>query len=571
MNLRLQFSTPKFQFIWLSPFLLVLVSWLHGCSKPSVETPKETTANRVTTEETATPATQLSRLAMLQADIRDAQQANNWAKWLNLSESLWQEVDASEQLAIEYQIYQTLKNLPPETLQTLQAEAVLTHHTDMLDWLSFIEVQKRPKVWRNSGYEDLANFNSEGIFLQHLVPQLKLHQNAVLLPHKIAVLLPFKGPYAKISEQIRNGILKYQFAQAPELTLAFYDSSDVNEVLKMSKQALQDGADSILGPLTKEAIAELSNQIDPTQAKQIWALNTVNNTPFKQMGFGSSTEALQIVQQLHYRGHKSISLLTSDADSDRKLAEQIQQAWLLLDDNHQVTLNSFAQKRPNLRKALGDAINESQSQARVNNLNWLLQEKLEFTPRPRQDLDALVVLSDAQTLAVFKPQMKFFELSLPLYTSSKLTPTHFSDTPALKDLQGVIFPTMSVTLASNLSENSVQTPFEAFGWDSLQTLLKQDHFAPGLCLNTGKTGRLYFDEDTQRVDRELVWATYNSKGKPIALPAPKPVYNIEDLVNPVPENTPNPEPLNAQETALKSVENTPVQVIPINKRSSASF
>ncbi|BBP42767.1 penicillin-binding protein activator [Thiosulfativibrio zosterae] len=571
MNVRLQFSTLKFQFIWFTPFLLVLMSLLHGCSTPSVESPKDTTANRVTTEETPAPTTQLSRQAMLQADIRDAQQANNWARWLNLSESLWQEVDASQQLAIEYQIYQTLKDLPQETLQALQAEALLTHNSDMLDWLSFVEVQKRPKVWRNTGYEDLANFNSEGIFLQHLIPQLKLHQKAVLLPHKVAVLLPFKGPYAKISEQIRNGILKYQFAQAPKLTLAFYDSSDVNEVLKTSKQALQDGADTILGPLTKEAIAELSNQIDPTQAKQIWALNTVNNTPFKQMGFGSSTEALQIVQQLSYRGHKSISLLTSDAASDSKLAEQIQQAWLLLDENHQVTLNTFAEKRPNLRKALGDAINESQSQSRVNNLNWLLQEKLEFTPRPRQDLDALVVLSDAQTLAVFKPQMKFFELSLPLYASSKLTPTHFSDTPPLKDLQGVIFPTMSVAIASNPSENRVQTPFEAFGWDSLQTLLKQDSFAPDLCLNTGKTGRLYFDEDTQRVDRELVWATYNSKGKPIALPAPKPVYNIEDLVNPMPENALNSAQPIEQDPALKPVGNAPVQVIPINKRSSASF
>lgn len=508
----------KFRTLLIIAFV---VCFMHGCSMVDDSSLKPA-PQKVVLITPESGATKLTELEALQAQIDKARLANNWNKWLPLSESLWEQVAPSQQIAIEMQMLETLKQLPSAQLNAIQTQANATKNQSLLDWISLVDIENRPAIWRNTGYENLALFNETALYHHHLIAHLKQQLNTPKLPSKIAVFLPFQGPYAKVSEQIRNGILKYQMTHAPQLSLSFHDSSSNPTLLVQSaKKVLADRTDWVLGPLTKESIIELANHLTPEEAQHFWALNSVNNTPFKQMSFGSHFEALTIVQKLHHQGYQSISVLTSDQPNDSKLAEQIQQLWLGLDTRNQVTLTTFPEKNPNLRKALGEAINENTSQDRVNNLNWLFRDKLVFNPRPRQDLNAMVVLADEQTLAVFKPQMKFFELTLPIYASSKLTPTHFTNAPLLKDLQGVNFPTMSVALQPKTAQTNPETPFEAFGWDSLLILMSQHQLAPNMCLNNGKTGRLSFDDDQQRVERELVWGTYTARGQLIPRPFPK--------------------------------------------------
>ena len=164
------------------------------------------------------------------------------------------------------------------------------------------------------------------------------------------------------------------------------------------------------------------------------------------------------------------------------------------------------EKKANLRKALASVINEQQSNDRKNNLQWLLRINLSFFPRTRQDLDAVVLLGNTKQLAVFQPQFKFFNLTIPTYSSSKLTPTNLQKNKPNMDLKNISFPTYRAVLINN----GLISKLEAFGWDSLTIALNQHLFAPNLCLNSGMSGNL--SKDGLVYDRQYIWAKYNQDG-----------------------------------------------------------
>ncbi len=117
-----------------------------------------------------------------------------------------------------------------------------------------------------------------------------------------------------------------------------------------------------------------------------------------------------------------------------------------------------------------------------------------------------MLVGNTRRLGVFKPQFKFFELDLPIYGTSKITPAQLDKTPANRDLSDLIFPTMPAAL----KPTPLNTPFEAFGWDSLTIVMNQDNLAPGVCLNNGMTGRLSIQEN--EIDHDYVWGKYSSAG-----------------------------------------------------------
>ena len=476
-------------------FILVSIALLLASCSSTPKQPDTSTSQKNTSvfEQTL----KQNNLNELEQETRTALKNQDWPEFISLSHQLWQQAKPSDQIAIEYTVWNQLNQLPPKKLSELKQNGSI----DMQDWIELVEVTQIETIWQKQAIRDLQEFHGEAIYNTHLTEQLL---KRLYRPHKIkqiAVLLPFSGPYAKISIQIRNGMIRNQLLNSPDTELRFYDTSQTEQIAPLYKLAKQNGAEVILGPIQKKSIEQLEKIND----KNLITLNkSINHSSFS---YRSASESWQISQKLCDKNYANLAILTSTQKSDYKLAQEIGSYWKQQSDG-QLVLKTYPVKNPNLRKALGSVINEEQSQSRKDNLQWLLKENLFYKPRTRQDLDAIVLLGNNRQIAVFKPQFDFFELSLPIYSSSKITPSKLSSDKPNKDLRNVNFPSFTAAL----NPSSLQTKFEAFGWDSFTIATHQQQFGSNTCLNSGQTGRLF--KDGKEYDRLFIWAKYDLNGIP---------------------------------------------------------
>ncbi|MBN2866799.1 MAG: penicillin-binding protein activator [Thiotrichales bacterium] len=485
--------------LFLAPSLLVItLLGLVSCSTPPKTVVKPQADIVLPTVPQKSPLA--LRIEKLELAIRQAEMRQNWPEYLNLSEQLWQLADTENQLSIEYMVWQTLSKQFNTTLAINQ----LANNTNpkLQSWANLLTALNQPGLFKRQALQDLAIFEENALYQANLLDALQWRLKTQQAVRQIAVLLPFKGKYQSISEQIRNGLLKAYMVSDKSVTLRFYDSSEDERVLAQYQLAKKEGADLVIGPLTKEEIDQLAGQ----NLSDVIALNNTDDPVLKSFNFRTQTEALQITKQLNNNDFQRIGILSSEKARDLSTAEEIKTQWLAEGEKNQAVLSTYSLEKLNLRKALGDLINEEQSQERYNNLRWLLSSKLEFFPRTRKDLQAIVLIGKADQVAVFHPQFEFFQLELPVYATSNLTPTDLKNIQTNKDLGNVIFPTIPAVF----SANALNSELEAFGWDSFILANQLTNLAPNLCLTQGQSGILYLDG--QQIDKKLVWAQYSANG-----------------------------------------------------------
>ncbi len=479
--------------------LAVTLLGLTSCSAPQSKKTVEAKPD-IVLPQTKPKTADERRIAQLEQSIKQAQADRNWPQFINLSEQLWQLADSDNQLAIEYMVWKTLSD--NFTSQAAINQLTMSRNPQLESWASLLNALKQPGLFKLQALQDLKEFEDDAIYHSHLLTALKYRLKTQQSIHQIAVLLPFKGKYQHISEQIRNGILKAYMVSNQKVGIQFYDSSNVASVLQQYELAKQDGADLVIGPLTKEAIEQLAGH----NINDVIALNNSSESSFKTFNFRAQTEGLQITQQLKRNDFRRIGILSSQSSRDLNTAQTLMSQWLG-DEENQALLRAYSLEKLNMRKELGGLINEEQSQSRYNNLRWLLGEKLEFFPRTRKDLQAIVLIGDADQVAVFHPQFEFFQLELPVYATSNLTPQDLQDIETNKDLSNVIFPTIPAVF----TPHALKTPLEAFGWDSFMIASQLHQLAPNLCFNQGQSGILYLDD--QAIDKKLIWAQYSEHGR----------------------------------------------------------
>src|SRR3990167_8979148 len=80
----------------------------------------------------------------------------------------------------------------------------------------------------------------------------------------IALLLPLQCKYRQSAIAIQNGFMTAHYAAAAKLdtgksapTIRVYDSTDIRNFMNVYRQAVNDGADIIVGPLQKENVHQL--------------------------------------------------------------------------------------------------------------------------------------------------------------------------------------------------------------------------------------------------------------------------------------------------------------------------
>lgn len=465
------------------------------------------------------PAERQARLDLLKADAL----AMNG----DLISSLQQRVAAQPLLDDEDQeynhgmIWQLLMQLPNTEL----ADAIDGSSGDLRGWLTLAQLYRDPIADLDAQVSRLDQWSAQWRSHPAIadVPDIMdaLERAARERPSKVAILLPTTGPLKNAGKALQEGIMTayYQHKQhGNPPVLRFYDSGG-DDILATYQQAIQDGADFVLGPLAKDKAATVASQ--GTLPVTTLALNYIDqsNLPenYFQFGLAPEDEARQIALQGVREGANQVGILYPEGDWGTRVAEAFAEEWQSLGGS--VTVSRTYKEGPTLGDTVKELLLVAQSQSRGQAISRFTSLDMDIQPRSRQDMDFLFLLANPNQGRQVKPALNFhYAKNLPVY-STALIHSGESSPRRDQDLNGVRFVDMPWMLGNDNSElrqiAEEQWPeghgrYErlfAMGIDAyrLQSRLYLLSTLPSSEL-PGVTGRLSMKQ--QRIVRELDWGIF---------------------------------------------------------------
>jgi uncharacterized protein len=348
----------------------------------------------------------------------------------------------------------------------------------------------------------------------------------------VALIMPISGKLSSAGISLREGFMTayYQTPAPQRLHVRFYDTAELGLAAAVS-QATRDGAELIVGPLARDAVAaaaSITGSRPPILALNFLPAGTPVPAAFYQFALSPEDEARQVARRVLADGHKNGVALVPAGDWGARVIAAFTQE-LQAGGGALLSQASFDAARSDYSFEITQVLRISDSVARSKRLESVLGTKLEFQPRLRGDIEFIFAASQANTARLLLPQLRFhFAGSIATYATSDSYEPHPT---ANQDLEGLQFADMPWMLGGELADavhdaahaawptgGPHRNRLYAFGFDAylLAAALHAQGGATQLDVQ-GLTGRLSLDAQ-RRVQRELVWGSMHN-GQPRALTA----------------------------------------------------
>lgn len=403
-------------------------------------------------------------------------------------------------------------------------------------WLELNLIARRSNMlpakiepWIKKWYEIYPDHEAAASFAEQLVQESKL---IYINPDRIAVMLPLGDKLKNVAEAIQNGFLYAYYQdpeQKPELEIINV-SSDPQQFFIQYNQAIQNGADFIVGPLDKKLVNEL--QLNDNLKVPTLTLNyaddesrSINN--LYQFGLRPEDEAEQIADYALIKGQYHAVTLTPDNKLGERLNRAFSNRFEML-GGQVVDSARYPARKNDYSASIKQLLNLNSSNRRHSILDQITGQKSEFIPRRRQDVDMIFISGNPRQARLIKPQLKFHHAKdLPVYATSSISSSQ-SDPDADRDLNGTLFvdtpwalnnvrnPNFAAINKLWPQQNDRYARFFALGIDAYNLIpsLRRLMITPDeeVKLNSGT---ITVDKNG-RVHRKLILATYK-KGRATVL------------------------------------------------------
>ncbi len=410
---------------------------------------------------------------------------------------------------------------------------------ELRGWLELNLIARRSNMlpakiepWLSQWYQ-LYDQHSAGPYFA--VNLLEESRRIYINPSRIALMLPFSGRLGNVSEAIQNGFL-YAYYQNQELNaeLEIIDASaDPGEFRLQYQQAILDGADFVVGPISKDLVDMLQNQEGlevPTLTLNYGKKTSEATLNLYQFGLNPEDEAEQIADIALLEGRNHAITLVPNTDWGARLEKAFSQRFESL-GGRVVGAERYPSKKNDYSVSIKKLLNLESSNQRRSILQQVIGEKVSFDPRRRQDVDMVFIAANSRQARLIKPQLKFHRAqTLPVYATSHISSTN-GNSEDDRDLNGIQFLDIPWLLdnAKNRDFNNISQLWPdgtkrfarlyALGIDAFRLIpaLRRLMINPGES-ELRNTGQLTVDNEG-RVRRSLLLATYE-KGLPMLLEQP---------------------------------------------------
>ena len=380
--------------------------------------------------------------------------------------------------------------------------------------------------------EDLADWRSRypshpanSLLTEDVLPELGVGLD---YPTQIALILPLSGRQQGSGVAVRDGFLAalLQQEQSKRPVVNVYDSAEMGATTAY-RRAIADGAQFVVGPLTKDDVTAIATSGEATVLTL--ALNQTGDevsvpSLMFQFALDPEDEARQVAQRAASDGRMRGLLLLPNNEWGRRVFKAFDTELKTLGGTI-AAMRFYDPEARDYSTPITQLLLIDESRARANSLSATIGTHLEFEPSARGDAQFVLVGAQPVQGRSLRPALRFhLAEDLPVYATSEIFEP---DAEANNDLDGVIFPDMPWVISPDAVSTQLRTALSkhwptrargrgrlyAFGFDAyrLVPLLKagkfgNEHTVPGM------TGLLAIDSKG-RVRRELDWAQV-AGGKP---------------------------------------------------------
>jgi len=344
-------------------------------------------------------------------------------------------------------------------------------------------------------------------------------------PSRVALLLPLSGRLAPAARAVRDGYLSDYYlaraAGADALEIDVLDVLDFRSITDAYRAAVAGGAQFIVGPLRKTAVADLAGL--PNRAVPVLALNRVNNilpqgeTAFVQLSLAPEDEASQIANLAFGQGGRRALVIRPAGSWGNKMDTALKEQWQKL--GGEIAATATYSSREDYSNSMSAALNLPASKQRAREIRSMLATQIETTSRRRQDIDTVFLLSKSGAEArSLKPLLAYHYASdLPVYATSNIY-RGVADSRD-KDLNGIQLieipwllganPQARAAIKAGVIGSESYTRLNALGADAYLLQSKFSLLRAGEnMLIRGNTGLLSLTPELQ-IKRELSGATFD--------------------------------------------------------------
>ncbi len=332
-------------------------------------------------------------------------------------------------------------------------------------------------------------------------------------PRQLALLLPLTGPLAGPGGAVKDGfVAAYEGSFAHDfMKVRIYDTNTATATA-LYQQALDAGADYVVGPLSKADVTSMASISHPVPTLLLNEADGRIQDNALQFGLSPGNEARQVAANARKHGLTRALVIAPTGAWGTDVVNAFSSQWHATGGQVVDTLHYGA--HDDLNVGIRNFLHVSDSEARGKQLKKLLGHNIESAPSRRQDFDVIFLLAYPSMARQIMPMLKYYYAGdVPVYATSSVysgTANSMKD----RDLDGIIFCDMPWVFSHQMGSRNWPEQFNSYnrlyalGLDSfaLTRQLNQLILFPALGVSDN-SGVLYLSSN-QQITRLLAFGQF---------------------------------------------------------------
>ena len=237
-------------------------------------------------------------------------------------------------------------------------------------------------------------------------------------PTHVALLLPLTGTFASAAAAVRDGFLAEWYeveANRPLVTIHDTGTAEPEEVFRT---AISQGADFVVGPLSKRAIARIAAL--PERGAPVLFLNALDGDgarledgpPVYRFALSPEAEARAIAAHARARGHARAGVLAPETEWGARVADAFSEHWVS-SGAVVAARSSYSGAAEDLAQPVRALLAIEAGEERARRLRRTLRRAIIHEPFPRGDLDFVFLAGFPREARLLRPQIAFLRAPRP--------------------------------------------------------------------------------------------------------------------------------------------------------------
>jgi uncharacterized protein len=409
-------------------------------------------------------------------------------------------------------LWLTLTKLPLPELNILALET--KPGTDARGWIKLALIARQASS-QNALFDEIQQWQQT--FPQHPASELlpspltKIKNSLLNKPTQMALLVPLTGPLSGPGNAIKEGFLAAHNNQKDNFVQVRWYDTGSNNVAQLYQQALYDGANYIVGPLSKNEVRSVAALPHPVPTLLLNDLNLPASSNAYYFGLSPVNEAKQVAVKANKAGLRKALIIAPSGLWGKDITNGFIEQWQKM--GGVVTDTLMYEDQTDFNSAIRQFLQVSEIALRKPDKK--MQIEMQNTPKRRQDFDMIFLLAYPSKARQIMPLLKYYYAGdMPVYATSSVY-SGSTDTMRDRDLDGIIFCDMPWVFKNQIASKNWPEQLNSYnrlyaiGMDSynLGNKLNRLLLFPAMGMNEN-SGILYLNNGKQ-ISRILAWARFN--------------------------------------------------------------